>query len=270
MMTCITYHKRDGTAVPKSHKYMKTRYIQRRFHQTTISWKLLVQWNNVSNQWIDLKLLKESNHVQVSEYAVPRDINDEPAFGWWVPNTLLNRDVIIAAIDSIVKQTTHKHVIEVHKSINESMAIDNKNGNNYWTDTINLEMTNVGVAFEVLLAEVCAPPGWIKSSGHIIFYVKMYYTRKARWVKDGHQTPGLLTSIYDGVVSRESVRIALTRADLLGIDTMAADIRNAYLQSPSYEKEYITYGPDFGILNVGRVDLIRRALSGGKVAGRDF
>ena len=78
-----------------------------------------------------------------------------------------------------------------------------------------------------------APPGWRKVSGHIIFYLKMDFTRKARWVKDGHQTPDLLTSSYAGVVSRESDHIALIHAALLGIQTMVYDIRNANLQAPS-------------------------------------
>ena len=51
---------------------------------------------------------------------------------------------------------------------------------------------------------------------------------------------------------------------------MAADIQNAYPQSPSSEKDYIIYGPEFGLENVGKVALIKRALYGGKVAGRDF
>ena len=98
----------------------------------------------------------------------------------------------------------------------------------------------------------------------------MDFTRKARWVKDGHRTPDLITSSYAGVVSRESVQIALTHAAMHGIETLAADIRNAYLQAPSSEKDFIICGPEFGLENCGRVALIRRALYGGKVAVRDF
>ena len=50
----------------------------------------------------------------------------------------------------------------------------------------------------------------------------------------------------------------------------AADIRNAYLQAPTTEKHYIICGAEFGIENQGKIALIRRALYGGKVAGRDF
>ena len=42
------------------------------------------------------------------------------------------------------------------------------------------------------------------------------------------------------------------------------------LQAPSSKKHFIVFGPEFGIENVGQIALIRQALYGGKVAGRDF
>jgi len=41
----------------------------------------------------------------------------------------------------------------------------------------------------------------------------------------------------------------------------AADIKSAYLQAPLSEKQFIMYGHQFGLENVGKVALIRRALS---------
>ncbi len=78
------------------------------------------------------------------------------------------------------------------------------------------------------------------------------------------------TSSYAGVVSRESIRISLTYSALMELPVIGADIQNAYLQAPSSEKHFIICGPEFRIENEGRVALIRRALYGGKVAGRDF
>ena len=71
-------------------------------------------------------------------------------------------------------------------------------------------------------------------------------------------------------VSRESVRIALTYNALNGVDVIAVDIRNAYLQDPSSQKDFIICGPEFGLEHVGKRALIRRALYGGKTEGRDF
>ena len=63
-------------------------------------------------------------------------------------------------------------------------------------------MGNVCVAFEILGQKAKAPPGWFKASGHIAFDVKMDFTRKARWVKDGHKTPNSKTLSFAGMVSR--------------------------------------------------------------------
>ena len=92
-------------------------------------------------------------------------------------------------------------------------------------------MTNVGIAFAVLDKGEKAPVAWCKVSGHLMFDVKMDFTRKARWVLDGHKTPKPTGSTYAGVVSRESMCIAFTYAALNGLDVCAADIQNAYLQS---------------------------------------
>ena len=98
----------------------------------------------------------------------------------------------------------------------------------------------------------------------------MDFTRKTRWVLDGHKTANAAYSTYAGVVSRDSVIIALAYAALNELDVCAADIRNAYLQAPSSRRDYIICGEEFGLENVGRTALIHRALYGGKTTGRDF
>ena len=112
-------------------------------------------------------------------------------------------------------------------------------------------MFQVGVAFKILRDNEHIPVGYKKSSGHLIWSVKMDFTRKARWVKDGHRTPDLENCKYAGVVSREIVRIALTYDDPHGIEVLAADIRNTYLQAPTLEKHYIICGEEFALENVG-------------------
>ncbi len=109
------------------------------------------------------------------------------------------------------------------------------------------EMFEVGVAFKVLDDNESTPVGYTLSSGHIIWDIKMDFTRKAHWVKDGHQMPDLEDSKYAGVVSRESVTIMLTYAALHDLPVLAADIRNEYLQAPTSEKYYITCGKEQGV-----------------------
>ena len=266
----IDYRKDAATAVSKDDQWVVTRRGQKRRRKTTCGWKLLVQWKDGTESWIHLKDLKESHPVEVAEFAKARGTSDEPAFVWWVPYTLKKRDVILSAVKSRICKTTHKYGIEIPNSVEHAYQIDAKNGNTFWRDAIKKEMTNVGIAFEVLEEGLSAPPGWHKVTGHLVFDVKMDFTRKARWVLDGHKTPDPVGSTYAGVVSRESVRIAFTYAALNGLDVFAADIQNAYLQAPSSQKDYIVCGIEFGLENVGKVALIHRALYGGKAAGRDF
>eukprot|EP00957_Ditylum_brightwellii_P155321 11823784-Ditylum_brightwellii.AAC.1 len=84
----------------------------------------------------------------------------------------------------------------------------------------------------------------------------MDFTRKARWVLDEHKPANPIGSTYTGVVSCLSVRIAFTYAALNNLSVCDADIRNAYLQAPSSQKDYIICWPEFGLENVGKVAFI--------------
>ena len=110
------------------------------------------------------------------------------------------------------------------RTVQEALQLDKENGNDLWSRAIFKEMSSVQIAFEILEHDENMPPGYEQCTCHIIFDVKMDGTRKARYVKDGHKTPDPEGSCYAGVVSRDSVRIALTYAALNDLDAMAADI----------------------------------------------
>ena len=215
----IDYKHDDSIAISKT-----ASRGQRRLRKTTVGWKLLVKWRDQSESWIKLSELKESHPVETAEFAKSRGIDDEPAFARWVPHTLKKRNAIISAMKVKLRKTTHKYGIEMPTSVDHAMEIDRKNGNTMWKDALALEMYNVGVAFEILEEGQKAPPGWSKASGHLIWDVKMDFTRKARWVLDGHKTPDPIGSTFAGVVSRESVRIAFTYAALNDLQVFAADV----------------------------------------------
>lgn len=63
---------------------------------------------NGTKDWTPLKILKESNPVDVTEFATARGFADETAFSWWVTRTLRKRNPIIAAANSRAKKQTHK------------------------------------------------------------------------------------------------------------------------------------------------------------------
>ena len=123
-----------------------------------MGWKLLVRWRDGSETWIPLKDLKESHLIEVAEFAKDRCIDDEPAFKWWVPYTLRKRDVIVSAVKSCIRKTTHKHGIEIPTNIEHAEETDEKNGDHFWRDAIKKEMHNIGIAFETLGDKKRSPP----------------------------------------------------------------------------------------------------------------
>ena len=238
--------------------------------KTTKGWKFLVRWMDGQESWIPLKDIKESYPIEVAEHVARHDLVSEPAFKWWVPFVIKKRNQIVSAVKNRMKRKTHKFGIEVPNTVFEALELDQQNGNNLWRDAIDKEMKNVRVAFQILDDDDVVPNSYEKLSVHLIFDVKMDTTRKARLVADGHKTPDPVGSTYSGVVSRESVRIALTYAALMGLDVWGADIQNAYLSAPTTEKFWITCGDEFGSLDKGKKVVVKRALYGTKTASRDF
>ncbi len=120
----IVDHKSSGEATKMADKYLLTKTGTKRMHQMTQGWKFLVQWTNGTRQWIDLKILKESNPVQVTEYVTAKNIADKPAFAWWVPYVLRKQVVIVSAVTTRVRKTSHKYGIELPTSVKHAIEID--------------------------------------------------------------------------------------------------------------------------------------------------
>ena len=76
----IVDHKKDHIAIPISGGKLRIYNGNKIPKVTTRGWKLLVEWRDGQTRWIDLKYLKESNPIEVVEYAVANLIVEEPAF----------------------------------------------------------------------------------------------------------------------------------------------------------------------------------------------
>ena len=108
-------------------------------------------------------------------------------------------------------------------------------------------MKNVRIAFDTYDGDIDDLVGYHFVKCHMIFDVKMgeNFRRKARIVAGGHMTTLPSSLRYSSVVSRDSVRIALTIAALNGLSNLACDIQNAYLTVPCCENIWTTGGPKF-------------------------
>jgi hypothetical protein len=94
LMNHIVDHNKEENAVPKKDAFI---WICGRKYprKTSKGWKLCVEWKDGTTSWVPLSTLKESNPVEMAEYAVAHELSDEPAFSWWVSYTLKKPDAPI-------------------------------------------------------------------------------------------------------------------------------------------------------------------------------
>ena len=269
LMDCIVDHRKNEQAVRTADMYV-IHNGRKHIRKTTIGWELCVQWKDGTTSWERLADLKESYPVEVSEYAVAQGIDQEPAFIWWVHYTLKKRDRIIASVNRRYKKRNFQFGLEVPQTIEDAKRIDKENGNTLWMDAIAKEMKSVKVAFKVLDDDEKIPPGYQEMKCHLTFVIKIEgLVRKARCVAGGHMTETPHQLRYASVVSRESVRIALTIAALNDLEIKCSDVMCAFCQAPTKEKVWTVLGPEFGP-DAGKRAIVVRAAYGLKSSSQAF
>jgi hypothetical protein len=261
----IVGHRSDERAI----KLDDPSFLDKTRRQTTIGWDVEVELEDGSTNFLPMKEVKESNPVELAEYAISAGIANEPAFAWWCRHVLRKRDRLIKKVKTRYWKRTHKFGIELPKSVAEALKVDEVTGTTFWRDAIDKEMRNVTCAFE-FRDDNAVPEGYTHIDCHMIFDIKSTLLRKARLVAGGHQTEEPKESCYSSVVSRDSVCIAFTIAALNDLDILAGDIQNAYLNAETKERCYTTAGLKFGADNEGRPVLIVRALYGLRSSGARF
>jgi hypothetical protein len=152
LMVGIVDHKTDGHAIEPDYMYIKNG-SNKKVRKTTKGWNLCVEWKDGTTSWERLADLKESNPVEVAEYAAAKSLLDTPVFVWWAPHVLKKRSRISAAVTKHYHKRTHKFGIEVPKSWDDCVRLDKENDNTLWQDTVRKEMNNVRIPFKILNGE---------------------------------------------------------------------------------------------------------------------
>ena len=266
----IINHRKGKSALDKADQYRIGSNGRRTMKKSTSGWDFEVEWKDGSTSWLPMKDLKETNAVELAQYAKANRLLEEPAFEWWAPMVLKKMVRLIKMSKSRHVRRGYKFGIRVPTSVEEALQLDKENGNTLWFDAIMKEMSNVRIAFELIDSGSKPPPGYKKVDLMMIFDIKMDFTRKARLVARGDLTDTPSTLTYSSVVSRESVRIAFLIAALNDLDLMMFDVGNAYLNAYTKEKLYCIAGKEFGPDEEGRLMIIRRALYGLKSSGAAY
>ena len=254
---------KNGTVVPK---------------KSTKGHELCVKYRGNETEWIDLHTVKENNPIEAAEYAAANGLDKEPAFSWWVPQVLRHKKRIISKVKSRYWKTTHMYGIPLPHSVEEALQMDQRTNTDYWAKAIAKENKKVKVSWhalhhltpeEVRDGKAKELLGYQEIKCHMVFAVKMDFTRKAQFVAQGDLATIAPEVTYSSVVSRDSIRLAFLIAALNGLEIMACDVMNAYLNAPCREKVWFVGGKDTGE-DEGKVLVVDRALYGLKSSGASW
>ena len=179
---------------------------------------------------------------------------------------------IIGKLKSKYWFQTHKFGVNTLKSVQETNAFYEENGNTLWWDVICKEIKNIRPDDEVWEKEISElPPGYQNIACQMIFDVKMgkKFRRKAQLVADGNKTKTPAEMTYLSVVSRNSVWITRIVAEPNDLDVLAYDIHNTYLTADCIELVWVAAGPKLGS-KAGNNMLMRKAVYVLKSSGSSF
>ena len=113
---------------------------------------------------------------------------------------------------------TEKFGLELPKTIKRALEIDEETGTTFWRNAIRKEMGNIEPCMKELGEGEQPLPGHQFIHTHIVFDIKIDFTRKARFVANGSTTEVEPERTNASVVSRDSIRIALLYAALNDLD----------------------------------------------------
>ena len=94
--------------------------------------------------------------------------------------------------------------------------------------------------------------------------------RLRRLVADGYLTAIPAESVYSEVVLLRGLRMCLFISELDGMEPLATDIRNAYLEALTSEKVCIRVGLEFGPDLKGHLLIVYKTFYGLRLSGKTF
>ena len=238
-------------------------------------YNIMVLWEDDSITEEPLKLFIKDDPVTVAEYAHANGLLDTP--GWKHLRHIVKnqkkygRLLKQAKLKSYRREPIYMFGIRVPRTSHEARILDEKNGNTKWRDAEKMELVQLDDynTFNKLGKSVKPPDGYQRIRVHFVYAVKHDLRHKARLVAGGHLTEPPKDSVYSGVVSLRSMRLALLIGEINGLTPMVGDIGNAYLEAYTKEKVYFVAGKEFGEFE-GFVMIIIKALYGLRTSGARF
>ena len=89
-------------AIPKSKGTYETKRGLDKKIRTTRGSEFYVQWKDGSGDWVALKDLKDSYPIELADYVVNIQIDEEPTLALWVPYVIKKMKAIIKKVKTSI------------------------------------------------------------------------------------------------------------------------------------------------------------------------
>ena len=221
-------------------------------------------------------MIGKDDPVTLAAYAKEHDLLDTP--GWKFLRRYARRAKMLRRMLNQARRAArnnavrYKFGIKVPRNVKEALAFDKENGDTKWADSMQLELDQLmeyRTFRDVGTGRHRCPRNYQLIHCHMVFDVKEDGRRKSLFVAGGHMTEPPRDSVYSSVASLRSIRVVSFLAELNGLELMAADVGNAYLEAKTKEKVAFVAGSEFGPLE-GHVMVVEKALYGLRSSGARF
>ena len=125
----IIDHRTNGREIKKKDAFIISPNGGKRRIETTKGHEILLQWKDGSTTWEAMKDIKECYSVQLAEYAIQNNIQNDPAYAWWVPHVIKKRERIISKVKSNYWTRRSKYGFTIPRDAKEAEEEDTRNGN---------------------------------------------------------------------------------------------------------------------------------------------
>jgi hypothetical protein len=122
-------------------------YITMNNRFTTKGWQICISWKDGMSSLADIKHFYP---LELARYAKSNNLQEKPAFSWWVKHVKKHQKATIKATKRRYLKRTHKFGIRVSKTVEEAIQIDQDTKITFWRVAIHKEMSNCQVAFKAL------------------------------------------------------------------------------------------------------------------------
>ena len=113
----IGNHRKYAYAINRAEQFMTIKSGNVQEKKTMRGYTLQVERMGRSSEWVTLVDFKHSNPVELSEYVVSNQLQEEPAFKRWVKDVLCRRYLIISKAKTRYWWKNHKFGIRIPKTV---------------------------------------------------------------------------------------------------------------------------------------------------------